>query len=432
MSTLSRWRPLRALLTPIAAATLALAAQAQTLGPTSNLSNSAAASQTGQIAVAASDVYAVWLDTPRRGAQIARFAHSSDGGASFGGAVTVLSSGLGGWHPHLAADGANVYVARASNQGKNKSTKVYFRASTNHGMSFGPEIQVPNAGALHALAAAGSSVHLLWSGAGGLWVTSSANGGASFTPAVLVSGTVGGAAPVMRALGPNVHVAWTQTQGPTAEVYYSRSVDGGTSFSPPANLSNTPVQASALAQLALAGTHVYVAYREYLAEHQLVRSTNGGASFSAPVNLSSGFADQAGLGLGPQLAASGAVLHVIWYQDPVTPGAYRIFHRSSVDGGASFGATAELSSIPPPGQFGRGLLAAEGSNAYVAWSEAGEVFIRQSMDSGASFAAAVNVSANAGDSAGAFIAAQPGGVHIGWNDKTSGNDEILYRFGTPP
>ena len=78
------------------------------------------------------------------------------------------------------------------------------------------------------------------------------------------------------------------------------------------------------------------------------------------------------------------------------------------------------------------MLAAEGSNAYVAWSLAGEVWIRQSVDSGASFAAAVNVSASAGTSAGAFIAAQPGGVHVGWNDKTSGNDEILYRFGSTP
>ncbi len=271
MSTLSSWRPLRALLTPIAAATLALAAQAQTFGPALNLSNSAQASQSGQIAVAASDVYVVWAEPSTRNQQIARFARSSDGGASFGSAVTALSSGSAGGPPHLAADGAYVYVARTAVPKKNKPAQVYFRASSNHGMSFGSEFQVPNTGALHALAAAGSSVHLLWSGAGGLWVTSSANGGASFTPAVLVSGTVGGAAPVMRALGPNVHVAWTQTQGPMAEVYYSRSVDGGTSFSPPANLSNTPVQASAFAQLALAGTHVYVAYREYLAEHQLVR-----------------------------------------------------------------------------------------------------------------------------------------------------------------
>lgn len=71
-------------------------------------------------------------------------------------------------------------------------------------------------------------------------------------------------------------------------------------------------------------------------------------------------------------------------------------------------------------------------NSSVAWSEAGEVFIRQSVDSGANFAGAVNVSASTGTSAGALIAVQPDGVHIAWNDKSSGNGEILYRFGTTP
>lgn len=429
MSTHIRSHRFLTWLTPVAAAALAATAQAQTFGGVSNLSNSAAASQSGQIAVDAANVYTVWNEPQKAGKQVARFTSSADGGISFASPVTVLSTGIGGYGPHLAADGAHVYVARTSVPMKNKPTQVYFRASTNHGLSFGSEIQVPNAVTLQAIDAAGSNVHLLWSGPGGLWVSSSTNVGASFGPAVLVSGTVGGANGVMRALGPNVHVAWAQTQGPAAEVYYSRSVDGGTSFSPPANVSNTPGQASGFPQLALAGTHVYVAYREHPAEHQLVRSTDGGASFGAPVDLSSGFADQHGLGMGPQLAASGAVLHVIWYGDPGTPGDYFVFHRSSVDGGASFGATTNLSPIPPPSQYGRAVLAAEGPKAYVAWSEAGEAWIRQSVDSGASFAAAVNVSASAGTSAGAFIATAPTGVHVGWNDKSSGNDEILYRFG---
>jgi hypothetical protein len=411
MSTPTQLHRLRSLLTPVAAAALAFAAQAQTLGPALNLSNSAAYSQSGQIAVAASDVYAAWVEPQRPDKQIIRFARSADGGASFGSPVTVLSAGIGCCGPHVAADGSYVYVARTSNLGKNKPRKVYLRASTNHGMSFGPEIQVPNAGELHAIAAAGSSVQLLWSGAGGLFVSSSANGGASFAPAVAVSGGFAGAGGVMRALGPSVHVAWAQVVANRNEVFYSRSLDSGASFSTPLNLSNSATLNSGFPQLALAGANVYVVYRE--TEHRLARSTDGGASFSAPVDLTSGFADQHGLGGGPQLAASGAVLHVIWYSDPGTPGDYYIFHRSSLDGGDNFGATTNLSPIPPPSTHGLGVLAAEGSNAYVAWSLAGEVWIRQSVDSGASFAAAVNVSASAGTSAGAFIAAQPGGVHVG-------------------
>jgi hypothetical protein len=436
MFTPMRWRPLRALLTPIAAATLSIAAQAQTFGTPLNLSNSAAASASGQVAVVAADVYAVWVDTPANHQQLGRFARSSDGGASFGSPVTVLGSGIGIHGPGVAADGAYVYVARTARPKANKPTQVYFRASANHGMSFGPEIQVttPSNGAtLRAIAAAGSSAHLLWSTPGvfhRLFVSSSGNGGASFSPAVEVSSPIGlgtAAATSMRALGTNVHVAWSQEIGGLSEVFYSRSLNGGASFSTPANLSNTAGQSSVMPQLALAGATVYVAYRE--AEYRLIRSLDGGASFGAPVDLSSGRVDAHGLAGLPQLAASGMVLHYIWHDDPGTPGNYDVFHRSSVDGGASFGATTNLSASAPA-SFG--IVAAEGLNAYVVWNEKnGGVHIRQSVDGGASFGAALSVSAIGG---AAFVAAQPAptGVHVGWHDSTLGNSELFYRFGSTP
>ena len=435
MFTPMRWRPLRSLLTPIAVATLSIAAQAQTFGTPLNLSNSAATSDYGQVAVAAADVYAVWTDAAANNRHLGRFARSSNGGASFFSPVTVLGAGTEGGGPHVAADGAYVYVARAARPKANKPTQVYFRASANHGMSFGPEIQVttPSNGAtLRAIAAAGSSAHVLWSMPGAthrLFVSSSGNGGASFGPAVDVSGPIGvpGVVP-MRALGSSVHVAWEKEVGGSNEIFYSRSIDGGASFSTPTNLSNTAGQNSVMPQIALAGATVYLAYRER-PQFRLVRSLDGGANFGLPVDLS-GFVDADGLAGGPHLAASGTVLHVIWKDDTVAPAAdYDVFHRSSVDGGASFGATTNLGAIAPT-SFG--IVAAEGLNAYVVWNEKnGGVHIRQSVDGGANFAAALSVSAVGGAT---FVAAQPApaGVHVGWHDTTLGNNELFYRFGSTP
>lgn len=430
----TRPRGLAALLTPIAAATLALAAQAQTFGTPLNLSNSAAPSGAGQVAVAAADVYTVWLDTPANNKKQTRFAHSSNGGASFGSPVNVLGARTGGYGPQVAADGAYVYVARDAQTKPNGPTQVYFSASANHGMSFGPEIQLTsspgNGATLAAVAAAGSSVHVLWFVPGATWrlfVSTSGNGGASFTPAVEVSGTVGfGQGSSMRVLGTSVHVAWSQWVGGFAEVYYSRSTDGAASFSAPLNLSNTAGQNSVFAQLALAGSNVYLGYRE--TEYRLIRSTDGGASFGTPVDVSSGHVDNHTLYGPPGLAASGAVLHYIWHDDAAsTPGNYDVFHRSSADGGANFGAATNL-SVSAPASFG--LVAAEGLNAYVLWTEQnGAILVRQSVDGGASFAAAVNVAASGGAD---FVAAAPAGVHVGWHDGTLGNSELFYRFGTTP
>lgn len=440
MSTLSRMRPLRALSTPIAAATLALAAQAQTLGPPLNLSNSAASSEWGQAAVVGSNVYTVWTDKSANQRHLARFARSPDGGVSFGSPVTVLVAGTAGGGPHVAADGAYVYVARNARPKANKPAQVYFRASANQGTSFGPEIALtapaiaPNGAGLEAIAAAGSNVHVLWGtsvGAGSrVFVSSSSNGGATFAAAVEISGAMGGGNGVMRALGTNVHVAWVREVAGAEEVFYSRSTNGGATFSPPANLSATAGQNSVMPQLALAGANVYLAYRED-PEFRLIRSTDGGASFGAPVNVS-GFEDNDGLAGGPRLAASGSVLHVIWKDDTAAPGPdYEVFHRSSPDGGASFGAVTNLGAIAPT-EFG--LVAAEGLNAYVVWNEAsGGVRIRQSVDGGAIFTPALSVSAFGG---AAFVAAAqsptPAGVHVGWHDSTPGNNELFYRFGSTP
>lgn len=432
----TRSRRLAALLTPIAAATLAIAAQAQTFGPPLNLSNSAAASGGGQVAVVAADVYTVWVDTPVNNKKQTRFAHSSNGGVSFGSPMNVLGARTGATGPQVAADGAYVYVARAAQTKPNGPTQVYFSASANHGMSFGPEIALnsPSNGAeLVAIAAAGSSAHVLWSTPGVVWklfVSTSVNGGASFAPAVDVCGAIGygGQGASLRVLGANAHVAWSQWVGGFAEVYYSRSLDGGASFSTPVNLSNTAGQNSVFPQLALAGSNVYLGYRE--TEYRLIRSTDGGANFSAPVDVSSGHVDNHSLYGAPGLAASGAVLHYIWHDDAAsTPGNYDVFHRSSTDGGENFGATTNLSASAPA-SFG--IIAAEGLNAYVVWSENnGPILVRQSINGGSSFSAAVNVAAGGG---AAFVAAQPApaGVHVGWSDSTLGNSELFYRFGTTP
>jgi hypothetical protein len=74
------------------------------------------------------------------------------------------------------------------------------------------------------------------------------------------------------------------------------------------------------------------------------------------------------------------------------------------------------------------------ADAYVVWTDAGEIYIWHSADSGASFAAATNVSSNSGasDSPSFTAQASPAGIHLTWVDAPPGNKEILDRFGSSP
>src|SRR5258708_3846625 len=58
-----------------------------------------------------------------------------------------------------------------------------------------------------------------------------------------------------------VHVAWYDARGAVTQIYYTRSLDGGTTWEPP-----RPIAASSVAQtsaaIAASGTTVYVAWHE--------------------------------------------------------------------------------------------------------------------------------------------------------------------------
>ena len=88
----------------------------------------------------------------------------------------------------------------------------------------------------------------------------------------------------------NVYVAWARYTGQTANnvIFFSRSTDGGRTFSKPARLSEG-LGEEQFADIGIgAQGAVYVTYREIAHQKptqnriRIVRSTNGGQSFSAP------------------------------------------------------------------------------------------------------------------------------------------------------
>jgi hypothetical protein len=148
------------------------------------------------------------------------------------------------------------------------------------------------------------------------------------------------------------------------------------------------------------------------------RSTNGGASFGATDNLS----NNVGLSFEPSVAASGNNVYVGWRDS--TPGNFDILYRRSVDGGANFDPAVNLSN--DAGQSFFPALTASGNNVYAVWQD-NEVWYRRSVDGGANFDPAINLSNNVGFSAFPAVAALGNNVYVVWQDQTLGDDEILYR-----
>ena len=133
------------------------------------------------------------------------------------------------------------------------------------------------------------TLHLAWTDDFRIFYKRSEDRGQSFSPPLRVSGGSAAALrPRLAVHGSTVHLVWTQdpdnaTSSEMKEVMYSRSLDGGVTFTAPVNLSNSPGQ-SQEARVAVdsAGT-VFVAWDEASPARHLVlrRSSDGGASFQA-------------------------------------------------------------------------------------------------------------------------------------------------------
>lgn len=239
-----------------------------------------------------------------------------------------------------------------------------------------------------------------------------------------------------------VYVVWMDRSPGNREIFFTRSTDGGRTFEPTRNLSNSAID-SEFPQIVASGRYVYVAwdegFNEGTGEVYLRASADEGATFGPRVQLS----DNAGFSSSPRVAAALHKVYVVWLGQPTGERFADILFRRSTDGGAKFAPQLNLSrNLGFSTQFPR--LAAHGDHVYVAWTESSpypsplDVFFRRSLNAGASFGGVQRLSRNQTFSSFPEIALapQPGAedVYVAWGEDTRNdppyNPEILVRRST--
>lgn len=160
------------------------------------------------------------------------------------------------------------------------------------------------------------------------------------------------------------------------EIYFTRSADGGETFTEPLNLSRTTAGAGK-GRLGARNWHngsldlavgpegeLYAAWTEYEGPLRLARSTDGGQSFSAPLLIAGGEGQPPARG--PSLASSQVgTLCIAWTvgEDP----AADIHLACSEDRGASFSAPRAVAA--GPGHADAPKLVAGGAHLHLAYAE---------------------------------------------------------------
>src|SRR6266850_2198359 len=227
--------------------------------------------------------------------------------------------------------------------------------------------------------------------------------------------------------GGAIIVVWQDTSDfLTSNVFFSRSSDGGNTFSAPINLSQTIVSAFySVPQIAVdtAGNISVVWESDAIWFSGL---SNGGATFSAPKMLSTSTDGS----LDPQIAVDkNGNINVVW-EDDIT-GHSDIFFARSSDGGATF-STAQNVSHGFGFSSNPWLTVDAGANIYVSWEDKltpvnRDIFFARSTDSGTSFPAIVNLSNDSGQSMAAQMAVdKDGNLNVVWQDNTPGISQIFF------
>ena len=223
-----------------------------------------------------------------------------------------------------------------------------------------------------------------------------------------------------------IFALWLENKSGRSDVFFSKSIDGGNTFSNSTNLSSAVSGQSGYASFAQKGQDVYVVWQTSLsgtASVFLSKSSDGGSSFEKPVMVS----DTTKLAAFPQIAVSDNHVYFTWVEKSDNNSTNVVFAKSD-DKASSIGTPLYLTHNL--GNSGIPKLLATGNQVYLAWEDNSkgnfDVFLSKSDDYGASFHPPVDVSVNTGQSGAPQIVVSGDDVYAVWMDNASGHYDILF------
>src|SRR5690242_7908193 len=230
----------------------------------------------------------------------------------------------------------------------------------------------------------------------------------------------------------NIDVIWNDNSPGYTAVFFSRSTDGGHTFSTPTNISAP--SGGFLNQLRPgiavdASGNISVGWLQNGGNIVFTHSSDGGANFSAPVSLGTGAA------VSPSVVVDSAgSVNVLWEAAVSGHNPFDVFYTRSADGGATFSTPRDVSNLPGGAFFEQIAIAPDGS-IDVAWNSdcqntgfstcpagpSSDVFFSQSKDGGATFSGPLNLSngAAAGIPIVRMAVDAKGGIDLVWPGGTA-------------
>lgn len=234
----------------------------------------------------------------------------------------------------------------------------------------------------------------------------------------------------------NISIVWTDNRNGNNDIFFSRSTDGGLSFTPDVRANDVTTNAQTDGHVGVDPVNpglihvVWMDGRNGNNDIYYANSTDGGLSFnpSARVNNDAGAAEQSQSAIA---VAPNRDVYVVW-RDLRTPGrGYDVFFSKSSDRGATWTPSNALNTDATAANQIEPVIAVDGAGTiYVAWTDsrnaitAPDIYATRSTNAGLSFTAEGKVNNDAGSASqtGPTLAANGGKVVASWTDtRTTGS-----------
>lgn len=300
------------------------------------------------------------------------------------------------------------------------------RLTWTSGYSFDPAIAVDSS---HA-------VHIVWSdetpGNYEIYYKKSSDGGTTWSPAQRLTWTSGiSSSP---AIGidstKTIHITWHDTTPGYAEIYYRRSTDGGTTWSGAQRLTWTSGKSYNPALAIDSNNKIYIIWEDITpgnVEIYFRRSTDRGLNWGTVKRITWTPGDS----YGPALSGdSNNIIHVVWKDD--TPGNEEIYYLKSTDTGSTWSGAKRITWTS--GSSGSPAIAVDSTDTihvvwYIETSDGLEIYYRRSQDGGTTWSVPKRLTWTSGSSSMPAISVDSADtIHIVWQEVPApGNDEIYYK-----
>ena len=277
---------------------------------------------------------------------------------------------------------------------------------------------------------ANDHIHVVWDddtpGNNQIFYKKSTNGGATWTTKRLTWTTGDSEIPDIATDSNNdIHVVWMDDTPGNTEIFYKKSTDGGTSWTPK-RLSWTTGYSEMPDIATDSNNHIHVVWDDDTPGNYEIfykKSTDGGTSWTTKR-----LTWNSGTSLFPDITIdSDNNIYVVW--GDYTSGNYEIYGTRSEDGGLSWGFrrltwNAGGSQLPD-------LLIESSDDFHLVWSQLYsadlEICYKATTDGGETWIS-TRLTWNSGNSLGSVIAIDSNNhLHLVWQDDTPGNKEIFYK-----